>query len=526
MRETDVLSILNYRIFTLYLKIKINTYKYITRRVKCQQFGANKKIGYLKNYHYEHVVRCLQKNDFVLDKYNSESYNDKKQGSSLRAERERRSDPKPDVDNATVGSYMLFIWGISVLGYPLFIFGIPYRYSSKKVTVLSMEKKNSNFSLALVWFGAAISIAEILTGTAIAPLGFTKGLIAIVLGHLIGCALMYFSGLIGAKRELGAMQTISISFGKHGSSFFALLNVLQLIGWTAVMIDSGASAAAAVSGVDMRWLWCAVIAALIIAWLIVGSRGLNVINSIAMSALFILTLILSVRIFASEQVVEVTEGSMSFGAALELSIAMPLSWLPLVSDYTKSSRSPKTSSLVSSAVYFCGSCWMYIIGMAAAVFTGEYDVAAIMSKSGLGVFALVIVIFSTVTTTYLDVFSAGVSANAVFSKLKEKPMAVLVTIFGLIIAIVTSASSFEAFLYLISSVFVPMIAILIADFFILKNDHSEKKLSIRNIVIWAFGFALYRIFLRIDTPIGNTVPVIAVVIVATVLADKLFSKRK
>ncbi len=390
-----------------------------------------------------------------------------------------------------------------------------------------MEKKNSNFSLSLVWFGAAISIAEILTGTAIAPLGFAKGAAAIVIGHLIGCALMYFSGLIGARRELGAMQTISISFGKYGSAFFAILNILQLVGWTAVMIDSGASSAVALSGYDVKWLWCLIIAALIVCWVIVGSRGLNIINSVAMTALFILTVLLSLRIFTFEaSSVQTAENMMSFGAALEISIAMPLSWLPLVSDYTKNSKSPKTSSLVSSLVYFCGSCWMYIIGMAAAIFTGEYDVASIMSKSGLGVFALIIVIFSTVTTTYLDVYSAGVSANCVIGKLKEKPAALIATGLGLLLALVTTASSFEAFLYLISSVFVPMISILIADFFILKKDHSSEKLSVCNLVVWLFGFVLYRIFLQIDTPFGNTLPVIAIVILVTVVLDKIFAKKR
>ena len=70
------------------------------------------------------------------------------------------------------------------------------------------KKKTSVFENGLIWFGAAVSIAEILTGTYFAPLGFTKGLCAIVLGHIIGCVLLFFAGLIGGKTRGSAMETV------------------------------------------------------------------------------------------------------------------------------------------------------------------------------------------------------------------------------------------------------------------------------------------------------------------------------
>ena len=108
------------------------------------------------------------------------------------------------------------------------------------------DKKTSTFSNGLIWFGAAVSIAEILTGTLLAPLGFAKGLAAILLGHLIGCSLLFFAGLIGGRTRKSAMETVKLSFGQKGSLLFSSLNVLQLIGWTAVMIYSGAAAAGSV----------------------------------------------------------------------------------------------------------------------------------------------------------------------------------------------------------------------------------------------------------------------------------------
>ncbi len=103
---------------------------------------------------------------------------------------------------------------------------------------MNQTTKTTTFSNGLIWFGAAMSIAEILTGTFIAPLGFQRGILAIVLGHAIGCVLLYFAGLIGAKTGKSAMETVKTSFGDKGSLIFSSLNVLQLVGWTAVMIVS------------------------------------------------------------------------------------------------------------------------------------------------------------------------------------------------------------------------------------------------------------------------------------------------
>lgn len=98
---------------------------------------------------------------------------------------------------------------------------------------------------------------------------------------------------------------------------------------------------------------------------------------------------------------------------------MPLSWLPLISDYTREAEKPFAATLVSVVVYSLVSIFMYMIGMGAAIFTGEYDIAQIMLKTGFGVVGLLIIVFSTVTTTFLDAYSAGVSSVSISSKLRR-----------------------------------------------------------------------------------------------------------
>ena len=77
------------------------------------------------------------------------------------------------------------------------------------------------------------------------------------------------------------------------------------------------------------------------------------------------------------------------------------------------------------------------------------------------------------------------------------------------------------FLYLIGSVFAPMIAIQVADFFLLKQDSSTKEVNIQNLFIWAAGFILYRCLMRMDLIIGSTLPDMAVTIALCIILYKI-----
>ena len=353
----------------------------------------------------------------------------------------------------------------------------------------------------------------------------TKGILATVIGHIIGCVLLFLAGIIGAKTKKSSMETVKISFGQKGSIIFSALNVIQLAGWTAIMIYDGAISANGIFNTG-KWVWCLVIGVLIILWIIVGISNVEKINVVAMSALFILTIILcKVVFFDNHQMVSVAGDGLTFGAAVELAVAMPLSWLPLISDYTREAEKPVKATAASAIVYGLVSCWMYIIGMGAAIYTQDAGIDQIMLKAGLGIAGLLIIVFSTVTTTYLDAYSAGISSETISHKIKGKYMAIAVTIVGTIAAIVYPMDDITDFLYLIGSVFAPMIAIQIADFFIIKKDSTEKNVEVANVVIWIIGFVLYRYLMTVNIIVGNTLPDMVITVIICVIVSKFGVKN-
>ena len=397
------------------------------------------------------------------------------------------------------------------------------------------ENKTSVLSNGLIWFGAGVSMSEILTGTYFAPLGIKTGLFAILIGHIIGGILLFLAGYLGAKTRNNAMETVAVSFGRKGNLPFSVLNILQLAGWLAILNYDGALAANGIFSVGAG-VWCAVIGILLLLWVLVGLKRLEKINMVAMTALFLMTLVLCFVIVTRGNFGTLFNGSsankdaLTFGAAIELSAAMPLSWIPVISDYTSNSTKPVKATVVSTIVYCLVSCWMYLIGMSAAIGMGTSDIAQISLRVGLGVVGLLIILFSTVTTNFLAAHSAGVSGEVIgesFSKhINGKYLSVLVVLLGTIAAILYPMDNIEDFLYLINSVFAPMIAVMIADFFFNKKRSVTKEWDWTNLIVWLIGLSLYRVLMHVDIVIGYTLPDIVITAVLCVIVHRILPKNR
>ena len=379
-----------------------------------------------------------------------------------------------------------------------------------------MHRQTKTWENSLIWLGAGISIAEILTGTYFAPLGFARGILAIILGHVIGCSLFFFAGLIGSQTRQNSMNTVKNSFGFRGAIVFALLNACQLIGWTGIMIYDGAVAAQQAFHLA-QWFWCLVIGLLIIIWLWIGVERLGKLNTVAMTLLLVLTFWLSWGIFHHSVAAPVIGSHLSFGAAVELGVSMPLSWLPLISDYSSKAARPVQATLVSVISYGLVSCWMYLIGLGMSLLAGQTNLAKVMTASGMGIAGLLIIVFSTVTTTFMDAYSAGMSLNAVWPRFNGTVIAILTTIIGTVGALCLPMDNITNFLYLIGSVFAPMVTILVMDYFVFRQNSFHQAYNVLNLVIWLLGFIAYRCLMTTDTIVGNTLPDVIIVAVLCLL---------
>lgn len=365
-----------------------------------------------------------------------------------------------------------------------------------------MEKKTSVFTNGIIWFGVAISVSEIECGIEIGASNTPDGLwLPLILGHVLGGIMLYFVGLIGARVRLNAMETTASTFGKYGSKFFASLNLLQLIGWIAVLNAQGAMALAGLNLPVSFPLTCIILAVLIAAWVFVGLRRTQKITTVVMGLLAVLLVVLTAKFFGLGGAAATVASSgaasslptFNFWTVFEISIAMPLSWLPVISDYTKDVARPRAATAVSAIAYSAASFWMYFIGLQIAGLGVGTNIAQAILLAGIGIPGILIVALSTVTTNFLAANSAGESAKAIVGRLNPKVTGVVVCALSTVLAIWGIVDHYIHFLYLIASVFAPMAAVLLVSFFFVKEHLERKGFWTWNLFAWLVGFASYQV---------------------------------
>jgi putative hydroxymethylpyrimidine transporter CytX len=396
---------------------------------------------------------------------------------------------------------------------------------------VAREKRNlQGWDFFLLWAGAAVSLAEIWAGGLLVPMGLGLGLWAILLGHFIGNTPLALGGVIGSRWGIPTMVSVRASFGLRGSYFAAALNVIQLVGWTAVMLIVCAGATETIAkmyGFSNAILWTVLSGAVTTLWALLGHRFWKWLQRIAVFALLVLCGVMTFLVFAEYGWAGLARipaaNNFPFMVGMDLVIAMPISWLPLVSDYSRFGRTTRTSFFGTWTGYFLVSSWMYLLGLVAALATKSPDPAGVvmglMVKFGWPVFALLIVLFSTFTTTFLDIYSTAVSALNIFPALGERKGVVLGGILGTLTAILfPSLLNYEHFLLFIGAMFCPLFGVVLADYFLLRKGilHPEelyrkngkywfwKGVNPTAILSWAIGFFVYLGFspLLLDKVLG------------------------
>jgi NCS1 family nucleobase:cation symporter-1 len=393
------------------------------------------------------------------------------------------------------------------------------------------EKRNlAGFDFFLLWAGAAVSLAEIWAGGILIPMGYVTGIVVILIGHVIGNTPLALGGIIGSQWGIPTMVSTRPTFGVRGSYIPAILNIFQLIGWTAVMVWIGGQTAATFtqgSSIYTPKFWIVLLGVVTTVWALVGHRYWKWLHRIAVSALVILCGVMTYVVFKeyglSQLVGMHPAGELPLMVGLDYVIIMPISWLPLVCDYSRYARSDKGSFYGTWIGYFIVSSWMYVIGLSAALATQsptpEAMVLELMVAFGLAIPAMIIVLFSTFTTTFLDIYSTSISALNIYPALGERKGVVIGGALGTIIALIFGdyPETYAHFLEIIGFIFCPLFGILLTDYFITKKRRiaTEELFShgtywytggvhLTALVSWVLGGLIF--WLGRDLQIGGAIP--------------------
>jgi len=382
----------------------------------------------------------------------------------------------------------------------------------EEVILIPQSKRNlTGLDFFLLWSGAAISIAEIWAGGMLVSLGFWGGVMAILIGHIAGNAPLSLGGIIGSEWGISSMFSIRAAFGRKGSFVASFFNIIQLLGWTAIMVIICARAMDVISmkmfGYNNRFLWILIAGLGSTVWAMVGHRWWKWIQRIAVVSLGALCVVMTyvVMMNAPFSFLKniIADGSLHWATGFDIVIAMPISWLPLVADYSRFAKNTKSACRGTWWGYFLVSSWMFILGFFLSLATGQSDPIPGMVAMGFGVLAFMIVLFSTITTTFLDIYSTAVSFMNIKPRINEKVATFIFGISGTGLALFFPVDRYESFLYFIGSIFIPLFGVVLFDYFIYRKRNidvkqllHQKEYDLLALLAWAGGFVIYRLFLN------------------------------
>ncbi|MFQ6100306.1 MAG: putative hydroxymethylpyrimidine transporter CytX [Anaerolineae bacterium] len=388
----------------------------------------------------------------------------------------------------------------------------------------------------VLWSSLGVGLLVLEAGALLVP-GLSPALawLAILVGTLVGNLLLALTGIAGSDHAVPTMVLLRPVLGQRGSYLPSLFNLLQLIGWTAfefwVMALAANRVSQALFGFSGYGLWL-VIFALWCALLALGGPLLVVrqwLEKFGVWLVYGVTAWMTIYLFTHYDIPALVSqagtGGLPFWLAVDLVVAMPISWMPLVADYNRFARRSKPAFWGTYLGYLLANVWFYGLGMLfiltleMAEPTPENLATAIMALTG-GVVALVVILVDETDNAFADIYSAAVTMQNVFPKIGQRVLVVAVGAIGLVLAAFLTMGRYFDFLLLIGSVFVPLFGILAADYFLLRRRRLDVDELYRPggaywyqggvnwvaVVAWVVGIAVYHLIARHLPSLGASIP--------------------
>jgi NCS1 family nucleobase:cation symporter-1 len=325
-------------------------------------------------------------------------------------------------------------------------------------------------------------------------------ILAIVVGAVIGSLLLGLTAAPAARERVPAMVLLRGLLGRRASYLPTVLNVVQCVGWATFEIVIIADAASRALSAP-RWPFV-IAAGLLATVMAVRPLGaMRVLGRYAVWASLAATIYLFVRVLGHPLHALPHGGAASFWSAVDVVIAMPISWFPLAGDYTRHSRTPRTAFAGSAIGYGVSTVAFFTLGVLAlaAYARGGLDVIGALLAVPVGVLAVVVLVALELDEVFANIYSTAVSAQNIAARIDRRLLAVAVGAVATVLALVVDVASYEAFLYLIGAVFVPLAGVLVVAYYLVRRgawDVSETAPArLRLIVAWVAGFIAYQLTL-------------------------------
>lgn len=392
---------------------------------------------------------------------------------------------------------------------------------------------------ASLWFSLGVGLLVIQIGAYLVPaVGSRDALFAIVLGSIVGSGLLAWTAKLGCDSGLSSAGLMGATFGSHFARLPVILNIVQLIGWTTfelvVMRDGTAAIGKQSLGLDLdgtggtvitTLLWGAVLTVLLAGSMtrlvrkIIGRFGLPLV----IASLLWLTWQFGGQL--NTQGLDAFwarsgDGSMGLLSAMDLVIAMPVSWLPLVADYARHGRSGRGALSGTWLGYAIANIWCYALGvMVVSVAQPDANLVSSLLLAQGGLIALSLILVDEIDNAYGDVYSSAVSAHSIKPAISIRQWGLGLALLSTGLALVLPMHSLEPFLLTLSSIFVPLFGVILGRLGTGQPSFApaQCKVDWASASMWVGGIATYHALAHWMPQWGAALPTLALTFLTAAL---------
>ncbi|MDM5196491.1 cytosine permease [Fictibacillus enclensis] len=354
------------------------------------------------------------------------------------------------------------------------------------------ERSMNFFGTFALWLAANVVITTVMTGMMFVPdISFKDAMLAILIGSLIGGVPLALTGNIGTRTGLPTMVITRASFGQKGAALPAIVNTIILIGWSWIQAYmAGLSLNYAIeymTGYSNINLFVILTEVLVVCVTIYGHRGVESIEKWVSVAMLILSALLFFKLFTAYDAsslisMKLNENPEITGIiAFDIVVATAFSWMSTVCDFNRNCKSQKTGMWGTYLGYLLATLLAMGLGAVVSGFSilsnmeQTYDPTVLLSAYGFGLVASIVVFFSVLSTNVMALYSATMSFMNVFPKtgfwMPTLVMGILCTAGALLKE--TLMTHFFNFILLIATLFIPVFAIVLVDYFFLKKGQYD-----------------------------------------------------
>ena len=383
---------------------------------------------------------------------------------------------------------------------------------------------------ASLWFSLGVGLLVMQVGAYLMPaLGTQEALLAIVAGSILGAGLLGWVAKIGCDSGLASAGLMHAVYGRQFARLPIVLNIIQLIGWGTFELVVMRDASVAIGRQGGGWegahwpvlatlLWGGVVLLLISGSMVQLVRRIIARVALPLVVLSLLWLSWQFLGLAQEQGLDALwqrrgDGGMGVMPALDLVIAMPISWLPLVADYARHGRHGGAALRGAWAGYALANMWCYALGVLVALTLPSQDLVTALLLAQGGLIALSLILIDEVDNAYGDTYSGAVSSHSLLPGWSVRRWGAVLAVVCTLLALVLPMHSLEPFLLLLSSVFVPLFGVILGRLAFGANAGAllaqAGKAHAGPIAIWLAGVALYHLLPKVAPALGSALPTLA-----------------